>query len=140
MNLPHEEQRRYFGGGDGDELHMMFDFITMQRVYLALARRDARPLAQALAERPAIHPDCQWATFVRNHDELTLDKLTQAERDEVFAAFGPEPRMQIFGRGLKRRLPPMGGGGQRWIRLVYSLLFSLPGTPTAVLRRRDRHG
>ncbi|HKG50927.1 MAG TPA: alpha-amylase family protein [Actinomycetales bacterium] len=129
VNLPHEEQAAFFGGQDGNELTMLFDFITMQRLYLALARADAGPLAAALTERPAVNPDSHWATFVRNHDELTLDKLTEAERQEVFAAFGPEPRMQLYGRGLKRRLPPMLDGDPQRIRMVYSLLFSLPGTP-----------
>jgi trehalose synthase len=130
VNLPYEEQRAYFGGSDGDELTMMFDFIGMESMYLALAREDARPLAKALNARPRVHRDCQWATFVRNHDELILDKLTEEERQEVFAAFGPEPDMQIYGRGLKRRLPTMMGGDPRRMRMVYSLLFSLPGTPT----------
>ena len=130
VNLPRREQRLYFGGGSGDELHMMFDFITMQATYLSLARGDARPLAKALRSRPATHEASQWATFVRNHDELTLDKLTDAERAEVFAALGPEPSMQVYDRGLKRRLPPMVDGDPRRIRMVYSLLFSLPGTPT----------
>ncbi|MFC7487114.1 alpha-amylase family protein [Knoellia sp. CPCC 206453] len=130
VNLPHKEQRKYFGGDAGDELHMMFDFIGMQKLYLSLAREDARPLAKALKDRPAIHRSCQWATFVRNHDELTLDKLTDKERGEVFAAFGPEPEMQIYGRGLKRRLPPMLDGDPRRVKMAYSLLFSLPGTPT----------
>ncbi len=129
VNLPHEEQQRFFGGADGDELTMQFDFIAMQRMYLSLARQDARPLASALLERPACSPDSQWATFVRNHDELTLDKLSDVERQEVFAAFGPEPQMQVYGRGLTRRLPPMLAGDPRRIRMVYSLLFALPGTP-----------
>ena len=129
VNLPHEQQREFFGGDDGDELTMQFDFIGMQKLYLSLARADAGPLAEALSSRPTISPDCQWATFVRNHDELTLDKLTDEERPEVFAAFGPEPEMQIYGRGLTRRLPPMLGGDPRRIRMVYSLMFSLPGTP-----------
>ena len=128
VNVPREEQVKYFG--DGHQLHMMFDFITMQRMYLALARGDARPLAEALLTRPPIPEDCQWATFVRNHDELTLDKLSEDERQEVFAAFGPEERMQLYGRGLKRRVPPMMDGDPRRVRLVYSLLFSLPGTPS----------
>jgi len=109
---------------------MMFDFIGMQSLYLSMARRDARPLAQALRGRPKIHPDCQWATFLRNHDELTLDKLSDDERQEVFAAFGPDPSMQVYARGLKRRLPPMLDGDPRRVRMAYSLLFSLPGTPT----------
>ncbi|MGH8825919.1 MAG: alpha-amylase family protein [Jiangellaceae bacterium] len=129
VNLPYKDQMTYFGGSDGDELTMQFDFIGMQNLYLSLARADARPLAKALAKRPVCSDDCQWATFVRNHDELTLDKLSDSERQEVFAAFGPEERMQAFGRGLIRRLPPMLDGDPRRIRMVYSLLFSLPGTP-----------
>jgi glycosidase len=131
VNLPYPDQVEFFGGQDGDELTMMFDFLVMQAMYLSLARQDARPLATALAERPVdrVSPDCQYATFVRNHDELTLDKLTESERQEVFAAFGPDPQMQLFGRGLKRRLPPMLDGDLRRIRMVYSLLFALPGTP-----------
>jgi trehalose synthase len=129
VNLPYEQQLEFFGGTDGDELTMQFDFIGMQEMYLSLARADAGPLASALTGRPALHPDSQWATFVRNHDELTLDKLTDEERAEVFAAFGPEERMQVYGRGLRRRLPSMLDGDPRRIRMVYSLLFSLPGTP-----------
>ena len=98
-------------------------------MYLALARESAAPLEQALAELPAIPDDAQWANFVRNHDELTLDKLSASEREEVFAAFGPEKDLQLFGRGLRRRLPAMLGGDQQRIRMVYSLMFSLPGTP-----------
>jgi trehalose synthase len=130
VNVSHEQQRKYFGGDAGDELHMMFDFIGMQNTYLSMARRDAGPLVTALQERPVIHPSCQWATFLRNHDELTLDKLTDEEKQEVFAAFGPEPEEQIYGRGLKRRLPTMLGGDPRRVRMAYSLLFALPGTPT----------
>src|SRR3954447_12545666 len=92
---------------------MLFDFIGMQALYLSLARADAGPLARALTERPSVSPDSQWATFVRNHDELTLDKLGEQERAEVFAAFGPEERMQVYGRGLRRRLPPMLSGDPR---------------------------
>ena len=129
VNLPHEEQVTFFGGERGDELTMLFDFIGMQKLYLSLARADAGALAEALQSRPRISSDSQWATFVRNHDELTLDKLSDDERKEVFAAFGPDPDMQLYGRGLRRRLPPMLDGDPRRIRMVYSLLFSLPGTP-----------
>ena len=83
----------------------------------------------ALEALPEIPEDCQWANFVRNHDELTLDKLSEEERQEVFAAFGPDPELQLYGRGLRRRLPTMLDGDQRRIRMVYSLAFSLPGTP-----------
>jgi trehalose synthase len=129
VNLPYEQQLEFFGGPDGDELTMQFDFITMQRLYLSLARGDAGAVVEALTARPAMSPDSQWATFVRNHDELTLDKLSDDERQEVFDAFGPEERMQVYGRGLRRRLPPMLDGDPRRVRMVYSLLFSLPGTP-----------
>ena len=78
---------------------------------------------------PAIPEDCQWANFVRNHDELTLDQLDEDEREEVFQAFGPQPDHQLFGRGLRRRLPTMLDGDQRRMQMVYSLAFSLPGTP-----------
>jgi trehalose synthase len=129
VNVPHREQAKYFGGDRGDELNMMFDFIGMESLYLSLARSDARPLARALRRRPEVNADTQWVTFVRNHDELTLDKLTQKQREEVFASFGPEPHMQVYGRGLRRRLPPMLGGDPRRLRMVYSLLFAIPGTP-----------
>jgi trehalose synthase len=129
VNLPRAEQEVFFGGASGDELTMQFDFISMQNLYLSLARQDASPLVAALESRPVGSPDSQWANFVRNHDELTLDKLSESERQEVFDAFGPLPSMQVYGRGLVRRLPPMLDGDPRRIRMVYSLLFSLPGTP-----------
>ena len=129
VNLPTEELVAFFGDEQADELQMLFSFPVMQQLYLSLAREDARPLAAALEELPKGSDDTQWAMFVRNHDELTLDLLDDDEREEVFAAFGPDESMQLYGRGLRRRLPPMLDGDQRRIRLVYSLLFSLPGTP-----------
>jgi maltose alpha-D-glucosyltransferase/alpha-amylase len=129
VNLPPDQQREFFGDEDGDELNLVFNFTVMQRIYLALARGDATPVEEGLAELPSVPFDSQWATFLRNHDELTLDKLSEAERKEVFDAFGPDPDMQLYGRGLRRRLPPMLGGDQDRIRMAYSLLFSLPGTP-----------
>jgi glycosidase len=92
-------------------------------------RGDARPIAKALRQRPKLDLTSQWANFVRNHDELTLDKLSDTERQEVFDAFGPDPDMQLYGRGLRRRLPSMLGGDERRMRMTYSLAFSLPGTP-----------
>ncbi|TMR09549.1 trehalose synthase [Nonomuraea turkmeniaca] len=129
VNVPYKQLIRYFGEGLGDQITMCFDFIGMQNAWLSLAREDARPLAAALRERPQPPKDCQWAMFLRNHDELTLDKLTEEERQEVFRAFGPRQDMQIFGRGLRRRLPTMLGGDLRRVKMAYSLMFSLPGTP-----------
>jgi len=129
VNLPFEEQYEYFGGEAADELTMQFDFVGMQKIYLSLARQDARPLADSLRERPVLAQESQWANFVRNHDELTLDKLSEAERMEVFEAFAPDEGMRVFDRGIRRRLPTMLAGDPRHVRMVYSLLFSLPGTP-----------
>jgi trehalose synthase len=127
VNLPADELVAFFG--DDDELELLFDFPLMQAMYLALARCDIGPLRGALDARPEIPEDAQWAIFVRNHDELTLDQLSDDERQEVFDAFAPDEDMQLFDRGLRRRLPPMLDGDPDRIRLVYSLLFSLPGTP-----------
>ncbi|MFD8528388.1 alpha-amylase family protein [Streptosporangium canum] len=129
VNLPYPDLMEYFGDGNGDQVTMCFDFIGMQRFHLSMARQNPQALAEALRERPAPPDDSHWATFVRNHDELTLDKLTEAEKHEVFDAFGPDKDMQVYDRGLRRRLPPMLGGDQRRLKLAYSVLFSLPGTP-----------
>ena len=129
VNLEPKDQRAFFGDEGGDELHMLFNFVLNQALYLALAREDAGPLERALESLPPIPADNQWANFVRNHDELTLDKLSEDERREVFAAFGPDEGMQLFGRGLRRRLPSMLDGERARIEMVYSLMFSLPGTP-----------
>jgi trehalose synthase len=129
VNLPPAQQREFMGDEDGDEVQVILSFTVNQAIFLALAREDAAPLARALEALPPIPEDCQWANFVRNHDELTLDKLSEEERQEVFAAFGPEKELQLYGRGLRRRLPTMLDGDERRIRMVYSLAFSLPGTP-----------
>jgi len=129
VNLPPPQLREFFGAENGDELQVVLSFTVNQAMYLALAREDATPLKRALEALPAIPDDCQWANFVRNHDELTLDKLSDEEREEVFAAFGPEEELQLYGRGLRRRLPTMVDGDERRIRMMYSLAFSLPGTP-----------
>ncbi|MFJ9250829.1 hypothetical protein [Streptomyces sp. NPDC101776] len=113
----------------GDELTMCFDFIGMQRMHLSMARTEAGPQAAAPHDRPAARRDAHWARFVRNHDELTLDKLSDDERAEVFAAFGPDKDMRLYDRDLRRRLPPMVDGDRRRSELAYSLLFTLPGTP-----------
>jgi len=129
VNLEPEQLIDFFGGEDADEVQLLFNFPLMQAIWLSLARQDAEPLAEALSETIAVSADCQYANFVRNHDELTLDKLSDEERQEVFDAFGPDPDMQLFGRGLRRRLPTMLDGDPQRIRMAYSLLFSLPGTP-----------
>src|SRR4051795_2827600 len=129
VNLDAAQRRKFFGDEDGDELHMVLDFLGNQALFLALARGEAAPLAGALQAMPRLPELSALGRFVRNHDELTLDKLTEDERAEVFARFGPDPDMQLYGRGLRRRLPSMLDGDERAIRMVYSLIFSLPGTP-----------
>jgi glycosidase len=108
---------------------MCLNFNVNQAMALALVRQDAAPLVEAMRALVPIPEDAQLGNFVRNHDEWSLDKLSDAERKEVFAAFGPDPDMQLFGRGLRRRLPTMLGGDQARLRMAYSLMFSLPGAP-----------
>jgi maltose alpha-D-glucosyltransferase/alpha-amylase len=105
---------------------------------LALARHDPEPVVEALRETPALPEGAQWATFLRNHDEVDLSRLTAGQRQEVFDAFGPEPAMQLYGRGIRRRLATMLGGDRRRIELAYALQFSLRGTP--VLRYGEEIG
>ncbi len=134
-NVPPDQSGRYFADGDG--VHMMFNFWTNQHLFAALATQDARPLAQALRETRSVPEGAQWANFLRNHDELDLGHLDGDVRRAVFDEFGPEPSMQLYDRGIRRRLAPMLGD-RRKIELAYSLLFSLPGTP--VLRYGDEIG
>jgi maltose alpha-D-glucosyltransferase/alpha-amylase len=108
---------------------MLFNFILNQHVFLALVRQDPAPIVTALRELPELPEPNQWANFIKNHDELTLDRLTDAEREEVFAALAPDPDMRSFGRGIRRRVPPMLDGDRRRVELLYSLLFTLPGSP-----------
>jgi maltose alpha-D-glucosyltransferase/alpha-amylase len=126
-NVPRDELTEYFGSGD--RLPMLFNFLLNQRLFLALAREEATPLRQGVTETPTIPSSCQWATFLRNHDEIDLSSLSPDERAEVFDAFGPDPSMQLYDRGIRRRLAPMLGGDRRRIELAYSLQFTLPGTP-----------
>jgi trehalose synthase len=118
-----------FFGRDGDLLHMQSAFLLNQQLWLALARGEAEPLETIVRSLPPVPPDCAWATFLRNHDELSLDRLTGPQREEVFAAFAPEERMRIYGHGIRRRAAPMLGGDADRLRMAWSLLFSLPGTP-----------
>jgi maltose alpha-D-glucosyltransferase/alpha-amylase len=126
-NVEPQQLSEYFG--DGLRLPMLFNFLLNQRTFLALARSDVAPILQALGETPPLPDGCQWATFMRNHDEVDLGRLVGREKEEVFAAFGPEPEMQLYGRGIRRRLAPMLGNDRRRLEMAYALQFSLPGTP-----------
>nr|WP_205964451.1 alpha-amylase family protein [Ramlibacter agri] len=136
-NVEPKHNVQYFGD-DGDRLQMMFNFWVNQRTFYSLATGDARPLAKALEQTREHPPTAQWAHFLRNHDELDLGRLTDAQREKVFAALGPERDMQLYGRGIRRRLAPMMRGDRRRLELAYSLMFTLPGTP--VIRYGDELG
>ena len=135
-NVEKEQLLEYFG--EGNRLPMLFNFLLNQRTFLALARGDATPIVSAIEASPAIPERCQWATFLRNHDEVDLGRLGSHERDEVFAAFGPDPDMRLYDRGIRRRLAPMLGNDQRRVRMAYALQCTLPGTP--VIRYGDEIG
>ena len=127
-NVLPEADLEYFGSA-GDRMHMMFNFQVNKNLFYALATSDAEPLVNALKmsrERPAT---AQWGIFLRNHDELDLGRLTKKQRRVIFEAFGPEPGMQLYHRGIRRRLAPMLESDRRRIELAYSLMFTLPGTP-----------
>jgi maltose alpha-D-glucosyltransferase/alpha-amylase len=134
-NVVPRDDAEYFADGHG--LNMMFDFWVNQHLFATLATSDARHLAKALEQTRKIPPQSQWAHFLRNHDELDLGRLPDDLRAQVFAAFAPDESMQLYGRGIRRRLAPMLGERAR-IDLAYSLLFSLPGTP--VLRYGEEIG
>ncbi|MHB0987849.1 MAG: maltose alpha-D-glucosyltransferase [Bellilinea sp.] len=121
-----EDVRPYFA--DGNELHMNFHFPLMPRLYLALHEQDATPLKWVFERTPAIPENCQWCTFLRNHDELTLEMVTDEERDTLWRAYAPDPRMRL-NLGIRRRLAPLMGNDPRRIRMLNTLLYSLPGTP-----------
>jgi maltose alpha-D-glucosyltransferase/alpha-amylase len=124
--------------GPTNRAQMMFDFLLNPRAWLALAREDAEPLTEALTTAVRLPEGAQWATFLRNHDELDLSRLTSQQRSEVFRLFAPRPDMRLYGRGIRRRLAPMLRGDRRRIELAYALQFSLPGTP--VLRYGEEIG
>ncbi len=136
-NVVPKENLAYFGE-DGDRMQMMFNFHVNQAMFYALAAADSRPLVKAINdtyERPAT---AQWGLFLRNHDELDLGRLTEKQRQTVFSEFGPDKHMQLYDRGIRRRLAPMLQGDRRRLELAYSLMFSLPGTP--VIRYGDEIG
>jgi maltose alpha-D-glucosyltransferase/alpha-amylase len=136
-NVSPRENVQYFGR-TGDRLQMMFNFHVNQHLFHSLATRDTRSLVQALSNTRDLPPTAQWALHLRNHDELDLSRLTRQQREEVFLAFGPESNMQLYHRGIRRRLAPMFNGDRRLVELANSLLFTLPGTP--VLRYGDEIG
>lgn len=121
-----EDTRPYFG--DGDECHMAFHFPLMPRMYLALAREDRYAITDIMRQTPEIPENCQWAVFLRNHDELTLEMVTENERDFMWNTYAAEPRARI-NMGIRRRLAPLLEGDRRKIELMNSMLFSMPGTP-----------
>ena len=129
VNTALQDLSSYFGGADGDALHMEFAFLLNQSLWLSLARGEAEPLEECIASLPHVPYENGWATFLRNHDELSLDKLTVSQRQEVFAAFGPRAAMQMYGHGLRRRTATMLGGDGPLLRMAWSLMLSLPGTP-----------
>lgn len=136
-NVLPQTDMEYFGSA-GDRMHMMFNFQVNQNLFYALATADARPLIKALQSTKLRPATAQWGLFLRNHDELDLGRLTAKQREQVFATFGPNPDMQLYDRGIRRRLAPMLHGDRRRIELAYSLMFTLPGTP--VIRYGDEIG
>jgi maltose alpha-D-glucosyltransferase/alpha-amylase len=118
--------RPYFG--DGDECHMAFHFPLMPRIYMALRQEDRLPITDIVAQTPPIPDNCQWGLFLRNHDELTLEMVTDEERDYMYFAYSADPRMRV-NVGIRRRLAPLVDNNRRRIELLNSLLLSFPGTP-----------
>jgi maltose alpha-D-glucosyltransferase/alpha-amylase len=128
-NVSQEEQQRYFAVDGGEGVQMLFDFRTCAAQWLAHARGRAAPIIDALNSRPRHPQQAQFANFCRHHDELNLGMLSDDERAEVFAAFAPEERHRLYGRGIRRRLASMLGHDQQRIRLALALTMALPGTP-----------
>jgi maltose alpha-D-glucosyltransferase/alpha-amylase len=118
--------RPYFG--DGDECHMAFHFPLMPRIYMALRKETRTPIVEILAQTPEIPASCQWGLFLRNHDELTLEMVTEDERDYMYTEYARDPRMRV-NIGIRRRLAPLLDNSRRRQELLHSLLFSMPGTP-----------
>ncbi|PRD53850.1 alpha-amylase family protein [Sphingobacterium gobiense] len=115
--------------GKGDQMHMLFNFYINNYIFVAFARGKATPLLAALDRLPTLHYEQQMANFLRNHDELNLEQLSDKEREEVFEVFAPDEDMRIFDRGIRRRLAPMLQNDRKKLELAYSLLLTLPGTP-----------
>jgi maltose alpha-D-glucosyltransferase / alpha-amylase len=121
-----EDVVEYFG--DGDECHMCFHFPVMPRLFMSLRREDASPILEILERTPRIPDNCQWGLFLRNHDELTLEMVTDEERDYMYAEYAKDPRMKI-NLGIRRRLAPLIDNGRDEMELLHAILFSLPGSP-----------
>jgi maltose alpha-D-glucosyltransferase / alpha-amylase len=135
-NVLPKDTRKYFGSGR-DGLHMMFNFFVNQHLFYALASADVAPLVEALRATRSIPATGQWGHFLRNHDELDIDRLPKGMRERVFKRFGADPTMQLYDRGIRRRLAPMLGD-RRHLELANSMLFALPGSP--VIRYGDEIG
>jgi maltose alpha-D-glucosyltransferase/alpha-amylase len=136
-NVSPEENKNYFGE-NGDGLQMMFNFFVNQYVFYALASGEVKPLEKALAQTHDIPTTAQWGQFLRNHDEVDLGRLSDRERQQVYDSFGPAKNMQLYDRGIRRRLAPMLHNDRNFLELAYSLLFALPSTP--VIRYGDEIG
>lgn len=127
-NVPMDHVLPYFG--DGDKMQMLFHFMVNQHLMLALAQEQTEPIIQGLKAPPEIPAIAQWAHFIRNHDELSLDKLTDTEQDEILTRFKQDKeQVWIYDRGIRRRFPPLINNDPQRLRLAYSLMFTLPGTP-----------
>src|SRR6267154_2338214 len=127
-NMWPEDVVAYFGDGDGDECHMAFHFPVMPRMFMAVRREEATPMYEILERTPPIPRNAQWGLFLRNHDELTLEMVTDEERDYMYTEYAKDPRMKI-NLGIRRRLAPLLEGGRDEIELMHAILFSLPGSP-----------
>ncbi|MCF8178434.1 MAG: maltose alpha-D-glucosyltransferase [Sulfuritalea sp.] len=121
-----EDVREYFG--DGDECHMAYNFPVMPRIFMAVAQEDRHPVVDIMQQTPDIPANCQWAIFLRNHDELTLEMVTQTERDYMYQMYAADPRMRV-NVGIRRRLAPLMDNSRDKIELVNFLLMTLPGSP-----------
>ncbi|QCR21887.1 alpha-amylase family protein [Pontibacter sp. SGAir0037] len=132
-NVLPDENQRYFGE-EGNGIQMMFNFYVNQHLFYTLASKELKPLKKALEGTRDIPPTAQWGNFLRNHDELDLGRLTEKQRNKVYQEFGPQKNMQLYERGIRRRLAPMLHN-RKQLELAYSLMFSLPGTP--VIRYGD---
>ena len=127
VDVEPEEYREYFG--EGDRLTLLLNFWANNHFFLALARSEAEPLMRATESQPVPPERAQYAIWLRNHDELDLERLTDEEREEVMQAFAPDPNMRAYNRGIRRRLAPMLDGDERRLAMAHALLFALPGTP-----------